>query len=192
VAPGEAVSRDELIDLLWPDPSPGAPLSARLSVQLSAVRRILGRGVVADRASVHLDCELVHVDLAEFYAAAANGDPTEVVSLYRGDLLPEDLYEPWTKGPRNRARTIFVSAVRTLLQQATHCGEHERAIDLGYRLLATDPYDDFAYHGVISALAADGRLGEARRAHELYAARMSELGVDAASFADIVAVRPVG
>ena len=48
-AGGEPVPRDVLFELLWPDDPDPSKLGARLSVQLSVVRRILGGGVVADR-----------------------------------------------------------------------------------------------------------------------------------------------
>ena len=69
VAAGAGVAREQLIDLLWPDEAGSESygrLGARLSVQLSTVRRILGGGVIADRESIRLDAGAVHVDLAEF------------------------------------------------------------------------------------------------------------------------------
>ena len=51
VARGWPVTRDELTELLWPG-EVSDRLSARLSVQLSAVRRVLHGGVVADRSTV--------------------------------------------------------------------------------------------------------------------------------------------
>ena len=53
-ARGQPVPREQLIDLLWPEDLGEQRLSARLSVQLSTVRRVLGGGVVADRDSVRL------------------------------------------------------------------------------------------------------------------------------------------
>jgi hypothetical protein len=80
------------------------PLAARLSVQISAVRRILGGGLIAARSSIRLDPELVKTDFVDFYAAAQR-DPAHVVDLYQGELLREDLAEPWwTTGPRDRPR----------------------------------------------------------------------------------------
>ena len=58
VAAGARVAREQLIDLLWPDEAGSESygrLGARLSVQLSTVRRILGGAVIADRESIRLD-----------------------------------------------------------------------------------------------------------------------------------------
>jgi pimeloyl-ACP methyl ester carboxylesterase/DNA-binding SARP family transcriptional activator len=187
VTPGEPISRDHLIEVLWPDAPLGAPLGARLSVQLSTVRRILGGGVIADRSSIRLDPEVVHVDLAALHAAAAAGHYDLTVKIYQGELLPEDIYEDWTTGPRERARLVFGAALRTLLRQAQDAGEHLAVVELGHRLLATDPFDEQAHRAVIAAFAADGRHGEARRAFDIYTASMHELDLPAASFDDILA-----
>ena len=48
-ARGWPVTREELFDMCWPDETDTSKLGARLSVQLSAVRRVLGGGVIADR-----------------------------------------------------------------------------------------------------------------------------------------------
>ncbi|MFP5487118.1 MAG: alpha/beta fold hydrolase, partial [Acidimicrobiia bacterium] len=70
VARGWPVTRDELIDILWPEGGDPARLAARLSVQLSGVRRVLRGGIVADRSSIRLDLEHVDVDLERWFAAA--------------------------------------------------------------------------------------------------------------------------
>ena len=57
VAVDRPVPRDELAELLWPDELDPAKRSARLSVVLSNIRRVLGGGLVADRDAVRLDLD---------------------------------------------------------------------------------------------------------------------------------------
>ena len=96
-AAGNPVPREQLIDMLWPDEAtPLARLGARLSVQLSAVRRVLGGGVTADRTSIRIDPDVVHLDLVTFDAAAREHDDATIVATYRGGFLPEDPYDGWT------------------------------------------------------------------------------------------------
>ena len=65
----------------------------------------------------------VSVDALEFERAATAsvaGANTELAAegarLYRGDLLPDDLYEDWAAVPRDRLRQLYV-AVLTLLER---------------------------------------------------------------------------
>jgi DNA-binding SARP family transcriptional activator len=185
-ARGEPVAREQLIDLLWPDGNGSDRLGARLSVQLSAVRRILHGGVIADSASVRLDLRHVRLDVAELRDAMTAGDLCRVVGLYRGDFLPEDLYEDWAAAAREQARSAFMTACRRLARTEADNGHHERAVELTLSLLIADPYDDSAHQCVVVGLAAGGRLGEAQRAHRAYAGRMDELGVRSVPLAELV------
>jgi pimeloyl-ACP methyl ester carboxylesterase/DNA-binding SARP family transcriptional activator len=162
-ARGWPTTRDELIDMLWPDEHDRRKLSARLSVQLSAVRRILRGGVIADRATVRLDLEEVSTDLEDFYKAT---DDAAIVGAYPGDFLPEDLYEDWTGAPRDEARSRFVAAARRMADGAMGVGDHDAAATLARRLVSADRYDESA--------------------HEAWQLAMAELDATAPAFDDVV------
>ena len=193
---GRPVAREQLTDLLWPDETDSERLRARLSAQLSTVRRVLGGGVIADRESVRLDLDRVRLDVAVLHAAAAADDVERVVSLYGGDFLPEDVYDDWAAGPRDRARSAFITAARILGDIAAGEGNHAQGLALAQRVLATDPFDEDAHRRAIDALVALRRLGEARAAYAVYERRMHELGVDPtpvrALSPDGGAARPIG
>jgi pimeloyl-ACP methyl ester carboxylesterase/DNA-binding SARP family transcriptional activator len=178
-ARGWPVTRDELIDMLWPDESDMRRLGARLSVQLSGVRRVLGRGVIADRETVRLDLSEVSTDLEGFYRAT---DDAAVVAAYTGEFLPEDRYEDWTAGSRDEARTRFVAAARRLAERAATDGDPLMAASLARGILAADPYDEGAHRLAVEALVSAGHVGEARRAHATWEATMGEIGVSVEPF----------
>jgi DNA-binding SARP family transcriptional activator len=173
-ARGWPVTRDELIDLLWPDESDRVKLGARLSVQLSAVRRVLGGGVIADRETVRLDVGAVFTDLEAFHKASDDG---AIVATYTGAFLPEDIYDDWTAGVRDEARARFIAAARRAAQLAVEREAFGDAAEYARRLVTTDPYDEGAHRLLISALQASGEAGEARRAHASWTAVMAELGI---------------
>ena len=172
VARGWPVTRDELIDLLWPDGGDPGRLGARLSVQLSAVRRVLRGGIVADRSTIRLDLDHVAVDLERWFATA---DDVAIVDGYLGELLPEDRYEDWSTPLRDEARRRFGAAVKRLAAERSD----EDAVRLLRRLLAEDPYDEPAHHSLVTALRAGGRPADAHRAYRDYVGLMDELGVAA-------------
>lgn len=178
VARGAPVLREELFDLLWPDEPGGVRLGARLSVQLSAVRRVLRGGVIADRSSVRLDLAQVDVDIERWFAECDDG---AIVAGYTGELLPDDRYDDWTQSLREEIRGRFVDAARRLAVGAAPAD----AIGLWRRVLVEDPYDEPAHRSLISALRAEGRLGQARSAYHAYVAAMEDLSVGAARWDDI-------
>ncbi len=178
-ARGWPVTRDELFELLWPDEFDRRKLGARLSVQLSAVRRVLGGGVIADRQTVSLNLDEVATDLEAFHNAS---DDRTIVAAYAGEFLPEDVYEDWSTATRDEVRSRFVATARRLAEEEVQEGRLDRAIELGRRLLDVDRYDESAHELVVSALLASGESGEAKRAHLAWATAMQELGVDIVPF----------
>ena len=183
-AQGWPVTRDELIELLWPGELSDR-LNARLSVQLSAVRRVLHGAVVADRSTVRLDLSAVSVDLAQW--SRLDDDDDAIVDGYPGDFLPDDVYEDWSAGVRDEARSRFVASARRLATAAQETDDHERAEMVLRRIIAADMFDEPAHRALVTTLHAAGRLGEARTAHDVYVTAMAELSVPAAGYDDIVA-----
>lgn len=175
-ARGWPVTRDELFELLWPEETDRRRLGARLSVQLSGVRRVLHGGVVADRASVRLDLREVDTDLEALLRAS--GDD-EVVAAYPGQFLPDDVYEAWSAGARAEAQARFAASAKREARRLLDAGAHDEAVALGLRLREVDGFDEDAHRLVITALRRVGAAVEAQRAHEAYAASMAELGLDA-------------
>lgn len=174
VARGWPVTRDELIDILWPDGGDPARLGARLSVQLSAVRRILRGGIVADRSAIRIDLDHVDVDLQQWFATT---DDQSIVDGY-GELLPDDRYEDWSRSLRDEARGRFAAAAKRLAIERTGA----EAAALLRRVLAEDPYDEVAHLRLVVQLRDAGQLGDARHAYQDYVGAMDELGVAAAAW----------
>ena len=177
VARGWPVTRDELFDLLWPDETNTGKLGARLSVQLSAVRRVLGGGVVADRQTVALDLDHVAVDTEALLNAATAGDDAAVVDAYQGEFLPGERYDDWSAPLRDDVRSAFVVAARRLLDDATAGGDHALAASLARRLIAVDPYADDAHRHLIDALTAIGDQPGVDAAGAARQAVLDELGL---------------
>jgi pimeloyl-ACP methyl ester carboxylesterase/DNA-binding SARP family transcriptional activator len=173
-ARGWPVTRDELFDLLWPDETDRQRLGARLSVQLSTVRRVLGGGVIADRESIRLNHDEVSTDLELFHRTHLD---EAIVAAYQGEFLPDDVYEDWATATRTEVRTRFVLAARRLVQAALEDGDPHRAVELSGRLVEVDPYDEQAHLLRVSALLGAGSVQEAERAHAGWREAMTELGL---------------
>ena len=178
-ARGWPVTRDVLFHQLWPDESDARKLGPRLSVQLSAVRRVLGGGIIADRETVSLDLDAVHTDLEAFFAPA---DEQLIVDRFTGEFLPSDLYEDWTTSVRDEVRLRFVTAAITLAENGLETGDSTAVIELTHRVLEVDYYNDRAHRVLVEALRENDQPGEARRAHGRWTTAMAEVGIEVPLF----------
>ncbi len=198
---GRPTPRELLMEALWPDEDPG-PLANRLSVALARARIVLDpererpsdHFIGGDPSAVWLEPDKLHVDVEVFLAEASAGmtlleqgrdwDAREVLDAaeakYAGDFLEEDLYEEWTTGLREEARALYVSVAHALARISRQSDDHDAAVRYLLRVLQRDPHDEEAHLGLVSALSAAGRHGEARRSYGFYVARMEELGVEPA------------
>lgn len=180
-ARGWPLTRDELIDLLWPGVASDR-LSARLSVQLSAVRRILHGAVIADRETVRLDLDAVEVDIERWCRLV---DDQAIIDSYPGDFLPEDLYEDWSTTRRDELRRRFVEAAGRVADRAIADGSLPAAEHPLRSMLLADPFNDSAHQKLIGVLHDVGDVGAARAAFDAYRVAMAELGVQPASYEEL-------
>jgi pimeloyl-ACP methyl ester carboxylesterase/DNA-binding SARP family transcriptional activator len=178
VARGWPVTRDELIDVLWPDSDDLDRLGPRLSVQLSTVRRVLRRGIVADRSTIRLDLTHVNVDIERWFA---HTDDKAIVGGYHGEFLPDARYEDWSASLRQEIRGRFIAAAHRLAAVSAA----DDAIGLWRRVLSEDPYDEAAHRSLIATLRAEGRPSEARTAYHAYVPAMDDLGIRATPWDEI-------
>lgn len=170
VARGWPVTRDELFDLLWPDESDRNKLGARLSVQLSHVRRVLGGGVIADRETVALDRSHVSTDLD---AALSADDDAATIEAITGEFLPDDRYEDWTAPMREQLRSSLAGALRRRVDASSGRAETvDERVAMARRLVEIDEWSASSHLLLIEALEAAGDTTGARLARE----RLDELG----------------
>ncbi|HLJ03232.1 MAG TPA: BTAD domain-containing putative transcriptional regulator [Solirubrobacteraceae bacterium] len=208
---GRAITRDAAAEALWPGEDP-RPLSNRLSVALSTLRKVLDPDrahppdhfVTADQQSLSLRIEHMSLDVARFMEAAQTGIDIaarrdlaaaeaalrEAEALYTGDFLEEDLYEDWPVDCREEARSLAQEVSRLLARAAIRREDDEEGARHLRRLLERDPYDADAWTALLAAQLRLQRYGEARRQHAVYVRRMAELAIAPVPLAQTVDARP--
>jgi DNA-binding SARP family transcriptional activator len=153
VAPGHSLHREQVADLLWPDLPPDVT-RARLSKMVHLARHALEPGLDAGahssylrstRELLFLDSRHVWVD-ADHFEQAANtalaGDATRleaVLTLYKGELLPEDRYADWAAGRREALAELYRRLLLALASALETAGEHSCAAERLEQLLGLDP-----------------------------------------------------
>ncbi|MGY1602172.1 ATP-binding protein [Geodermatophilus sp. SYSU D00815] len=162
LAPGHRLRREQVLDALWPDLLVDEALP-RLHKAAHYARGALGARdsvVLADDAVALFPAAEVTVDVEEFERAA---DAGAALGHWRGELLPDDPYEPWTGEARARLRLRHLE----LLRAAGRWGE----------LAAADPLDEEAALQVAREHVAAGRRSDAlRRLEHLDRTLRRELG----------------
>jgi DNA-binding SARP family transcriptional activator len=195
IARRKAISREQLIALLWPKVAP-AIASNRLSVLLWRLRNVLqphaNAGPIAGNAGmVWLDRIHVNVDVEEFLtdavaalAAHRRGQPdaTEqlmaAVAAYTGDFLEEEAHQDWAMPLAQEVRATHVALLRALAARLQQTGDIDGAIRCLLGLLGQDPFDEQTHLELINLQLDAGHLGQARRYYNIYLKRMKEIDVD--------------
>jgi DNA-binding SARP family transcriptional activator len=197
---GRPTPRELLMDILWPDEDP-TKCANRLSVALSTIRTVLDPNrqfppdhfVGTDKYAIEL--RNLAVDVEVFLAIATKAqtenerggaDAPRALALaeatYSGDFLEEDPYQDWAVPLREEAKARYLELVRLLASIAEKAGEYDRAARYRLRALERDTFDEEAHLGLISALVAAGRHGEAKRRYQIYCDQMAEIGIEPAAF----------
>jgi predicted ATPase/DNA-binding SARP family transcriptional activator len=177
-----ALTREELLALLWPEEEPEVGRN-RLRVELAALKRQFqaqGQALLplieAYRLCVRLNPEAFTTDAAEFEqelarASGAAGRPeqivflTQAVDLYRGDLLPG--YDAdWIVAERERFAALHQEALRRLIRRLAHERDFDRAIAYAQRALQLDAWNEEAHFDLIRLLVAVGQPSAAIRQYE--------------------------
>src|SRR3954452_4855196 len=158
LAPGDRVARDEVLEALWPKLGADAA-AANLHKAASHARNALG-----DREAVVLRAGIVELapraEVTTDVERFEGGDD----GAYTGDLLPDDAYETWTQGPRDRLRERRLAALRP----------QERWEEV----LELEPGDEEAHRALMRRRAASGDLAGAARQFRLLRAALAQLGAE--------------
>ncbi|RIV41459.1 BTAD domain-containing putative transcriptional regulator [Micromonospora radicis] len=114
-----------------------------------------------------------------------------VVAMYTGDLCDDgEIAGDSVHRPRAVLADLYRETTHRLARRCLCLGRNEAAIGWYLRLTAEDGYDEPAHLGLISALSAVGRHGEANRRYQEYGARMREMDVEPAVFPHPERARP--
>jgi DNA-binding SARP family transcriptional activator len=190
VAHPAGAPKERIIDELWPDIEPRVGV-ARFD-RCATYVRATARGTEDSRMYVErvgesayrLDDSAWWVDAWEFERlireAERSDDATEAitrfrdaVALYRGEFC-DDGYYPWLDGIRERFRNLFVEACGRLAYLLSTAEEHDQALSVLDRAIATDPVCEDLVRRAIAVEAALGRRGAALARYRKLEATLDE------------------
>ncbi|HEX2740255.1 MAG TPA: BTAD domain-containing putative transcriptional regulator [Rubrobacter sp.] len=181
LAPRHRLHREQVMDTLWPDID-AKHASNNLHRTLHFARGVLeseGADVGSDYLALRKDLlELcpdgpIWIDVEAFEKAAASarmsGAPASfraAISLYAGELVPENLYEEWAYERRESLRHLYKALLVELGALYEERDEYEKGIQTLRSAVAQEPTDEDAHAGLMRLYALSGRRPEALRQYE--------------------------
>ncbi len=179
------VSKDALIEMLWPD---GDPRTGAISLKVAAHKlRITldpdkengdeGTWIVAQDGTYRLNPAAdIWIDTEAFrehyergralesqrQLADARNEFEQAEALYRSDYLEEDLYDEWTVVRREELRDLYLDSLQRLAHLALKDQAHADVIRYCHKIVLADPCREDAYrmlmrsHGALNQFARAG------------------------------------
>ncbi|MEN3301005.1 BTAD domain-containing putative transcriptional regulator [Pseudonocardia sp.] len=187
---GVAVPTDVLAELVWEDPATPADPSGAVQTNVARLRRVLPPGTRIDTTpeGYRLVADRRDVDVAAFtdlLGPVPGEDPPrrlarldEALRLWRGGPYPE-LDHPSVEPEVARLCALRAGAVEDQARALLEVGRAAEAVAALEALVATEPLREEAVAGLMRALVASGRQGDALGAYTRLRTRLAdELGLD--------------
>jgi DNA-binding SARP family transcriptional activator len=200
---GRPVSRDVLIEALWPGADPGVAAN-RLYVLIHALRRAIEPSSHrhkrrwtficndGDRYYISTDAPY-RCDIRDFRRAVELGGRQErsgdrrgavdsygfALDLYTGDLFEDEPYAEWCWAERENLRETALDIAVKIARQHHEWSSPDESIIYYRRALRIDPLREQIHRGLIEALLAVGRRSDAQRQYSICAELLlRELGIE--------------
>ncbi len=190
LSPNGRQPRRKLTTLLWGDATDETALD-NLRTCVWSLRKALGdtkhRVLASEDEDVVLDAAAFDVDVIAFRRLAAQSGRSELeeaAKLYSGEFLDglgieSEEFESWRRGEAARLRDQAIDVLTRLTTQLAACGETERAIETGMRILRLEPLHDGAVRRLMRLYGESGRRGAAVQVYRTLADGLrNELGAE--------------
>jgi DNA-binding SARP family transcriptional activator len=188
VSPGHSLSRDQIVEALWPEQEP-ATAQIRFHHATSSLRRALEPDLPDKFPSRYLDTEMGQVtlrlppgsslDLETLEQAIRQKQWQDAIALYYGDLFPNALYADWAVAPRETCAQWYLRALLETARDQQATNRPQEALDTCRRILAREPWQEQAVLiGMQACLALNDRAGALRLYQKLISVLESDLGAE--------------
>jgi len=182
------VSRDHLMEWLWPESTPRKARSS-LNVAICTLRKLLSNCSAGLQNCILLEedyyrlCPTVRVetDVEKFELRYEQGRRLEktdrtkaaaeyerAVELYRGEYLLEHLYEDWTMVERERLSNAYLDILERLAEYYQETEQLQESIRICYRILQKDRCHENCHVVLTEAYALLGSYGRALHQYRLF------------------------
>jgi LuxR family maltose regulon positive regulatory protein len=198
--PGFALTREEVLDSLWPDHDPSSALNS-LNQTVYFLRRVFepsfadetSPGYVGqDGETIWLDSELIDSRSRRCLEIIRSmpGDPTPagavaLASEYSGRFALDFAYEEWSGPFRDALHASYLRVVEQAVMKDLDSGHFDRGTFLAERAAEVDPDAEEIQIALIRLYRHTGAHAAAAERYESYARAMRDLGIEPPSLADL-------
>ncbi len=190
LAPGQRLHRERVAELLWPGCSPRRSLN-NLHRELHAARKVLQPRDPASELYLCLRNRwlnlypygAVWVDVSAFEEAVANARRMNTpaayetaLSLYAGELLPQDRYEEWAESRRAELGETRLRLLAELAELYEKLGQPHQAIERLEQAVSGDPTNEAAHETLMRLYTSVGRRQKALEKYEALCENLENFG----------------
>jgi predicted ATPase/DNA-binding SARP family transcriptional activator len=175
LAPDRKLHAETVGETLWPELAPDAARNNLHQATHAARRAFDLRGADGQRCLQLSDGLLllcpedpIWIDAVAFERAAGSARElqraaayVEALTLYTGELLPEDRFEDWTSVPREALRDLRLALGIELAELQAAAGKETEAVDTLRSALVAQPLHEPAHRALMRLYAKNGRRQEA-------------------------------
>ncbi len=175
------LDRDQICEYLWPE-ADAATAQRNFKITLNTLYQVLEpeRDPGSESAfilregttySIRLNADL-QLDADQFADTARGAKKSDVellqraMDLYRGDYLPDTLYETWAAEERERLASLFLESADRLAELLLQQNKYVEVIDLCQRVLTQDNCWERAYRHLMLAYDHLGDRGQVGRTYQ--------------------------
>ncbi|HEY6407539.1 MAG TPA: bacterial transcriptional activator domain-containing protein, partial [Ktedonobacteraceae bacterium] len=98
----------------------------------------------------------------------------QIISLYKGDYLPDDVYEDWAQRRRDRLRRVYSWLLENAATLALANAQGQRAVEYLQALLERNTADEQTHRQLMLAYARMGHRSDALNQYQLLRAALRE------------------
>jgi TolB-like protein/DNA-binding SARP family transcriptional activator len=180
LSPKFAEPRRKLATLLWGDANDETLLD-NLRLTVWKLRKALGdsehRILASEGDDIVLDGTTFEIDVLAFRRLATQPGRTELeaaAALCSGEFLDgldidSEEFESWRRAEAMRSREQLIDVLTRLMAHLSACGENERAIETGMRILRLEPLHEAAVRGLMRLYGLSGRRGAGIQLYRTFA-----------------------
>jgi predicted ATPase/DNA-binding SARP family transcriptional activator len=183
LAPQRLLLKDQVFELLWPEKTPEAAAN-NLHRTLFILRRVLQPDLENAAKSPYIlfkdDCLILNpsiigwVDAEIFEHLSQLGRQEQhnpkhyqaALELYKGEFLPEDLYEDWAADRRGALRKSYIDILKHLAAFYTQSSTYQQAMECLHTLLQVEPTDEGVQRALMKLYAQTGERHAALRLYQ--------------------------